>query len=562
MLPLIPPARPFRHRLRLSPPRPACRRRPQFCHRGPSATTSAPRRRDLHATAAPASAAAALTPPPAPLVAAACSPPTPPVSPPRPFHRRLRLSSSRPARHRRPQFRRRGPSAAACALRHRDLRVTAALGSAAAALTPPHAPLVTDDAPSSAAAALPPSPAPFVAATSTPPPPSILPPRPFRRRLRLSSPRPARRRRPQSRRRGPFPTVARASRRRGLLAVAAPDFNAAARYAAACASRRHGLLPADAPNPAAAAPYATACASHRRDLLAAAAPDFATAAPSAVACAFITAACKPQLPPPISPPLLSPPRRLRPHCRGLRTTASPSRRRTFAHPPAPLSLRPLRRHHSAPRRRHLHVAAPCALNAAAFQPPCNSLRTDRPFTGIPLSAAFAASSRTPSFCPTASLTCSFDPNLEIAATNELQAAADATFLHRRREFLIRCAQLRVRVEVADRLAARQAALPKPLQIHRLLFNLTPDYESRLHAFTEANPMAGLNEVVQWITDTEVVATAAEVVATAAEVVLEGAEVVVVVGAVVVVVAMVAVVEVVVVVLVVPLLVLPLVPVVL
>ncbi|CAI5496737.1 unnamed protein product [Closterium sp. Naga37s-1] len=58
-------------------------------------------------------------------------------------------------------------------------------------------------------------------------------------------------------------------------------------------------------------------------------------------------------------------------------------------------------------------------------------------------------------------------------------------------------------EVVDRLAARQAALPEPLQIHRLLYNLTPDYESRLHAFTEANPMAGLDDVVQWIIDTEV-----------------------------------------------------------
>ncbi|CAI5528424.1 unnamed protein product [Closterium sp. Naga37s-1] len=58
-------------------------------------------------------------------------------------------------------------------------------------------------------------------------------------------------------------------------------------------------------------------------------------------------------------------------------------------------------------------------------------------------------------------------------------------------------------EVADRLAACQAALFEPLQIHRLLFNLTPDYESRLHAFTEANSLAGLNEVVQWIIDTEV-----------------------------------------------------------
>ncbi|CAI6012427.1 unnamed protein product [Closterium sp. NIES-65] len=58
-------------------------------------------------------------------------------------------------------------------------------------------------------------------------------------------------------------------------------------------------------------------------------------------------------------------------------------------------------------------------------------------------------------------------------------------------------------EVADRLAARQAALPEPLQIHRLLYNLTLDYESRLHAFTEANPMAGLDDVVQWIIDTEV-----------------------------------------------------------
>ncbi|CAI5946528.1 unnamed protein product [Closterium sp. NIES-64] len=48
-------------------------------------------------------------------------------------------------------------------------------------------------------------------------------------------------------------------------------------------------------------------------------------------------------------------------------------------------------------------------------------------------------------------------------------------------------------EVADRLAARKAALSKPLQIHRLLFNLTPDYESRLHAFTEVNPLAGLTK---------------------------------------------------------------------
>ncbi|CAI5979485.1 unnamed protein product, partial [Closterium sp. NIES-65] len=58
-------------------------------------------------------------------------------------------------------------------------------------------------------------------------------------------------------------------------------------------------------------------------------------------------------------------------------------------------------------------------------------------------------------------------------------------------------------EVADRLAARKAALSKPLQIHRLLFNLTPDYESRLHAFTEVNPLAGLTKVIQWIINTEV-----------------------------------------------------------
>ncbi|CAI5958915.1 unnamed protein product [Closterium sp. NIES-64] len=58
-------------------------------------------------------------------------------------------------------------------------------------------------------------------------------------------------------------------------------------------------------------------------------------------------------------------------------------------------------------------------------------------------------------------------------------------------------------EVANRLAAQQAALSEPLQIHRLFFNLTPDYESRLHAFIEANPLAGLTEVTQWIIDTEV-----------------------------------------------------------
>ncbi|CAI5535657.1 unnamed protein product [Closterium sp. Naga37s-1] len=58
-------------------------------------------------------------------------------------------------------------------------------------------------------------------------------------------------------------------------------------------------------------------------------------------------------------------------------------------------------------------------------------------------------------------------------------------------------------EVADRLDARQAGLSEPLKIHRLLFNLTPDYESRLHAFTEANPMADLGSVEQWIIETEV-----------------------------------------------------------
>ncbi|CAI5949114.1 unnamed protein product [Closterium sp. NIES-64] len=90
-------------------------------------------------------------------------------------------------------------------------------------------------------------------------------------------------------------------------------------------------------------------------------------------------------------------------------------------------------------------------------------------------------------------------------------------------------------EVADRLAARQAALPEPLQIHRLLYNLTPDYESRLHAFTEANPMASLDDVVHRAT--RVVATAA------AEAVVVAVVVEAVVVAVVVVVAMVAVVPV-------------------
>ncbi|CAI7831764.1 unnamed protein product [Closterium sp. NIES-54] len=116
-----------------------------------------------------------------------------------------------------------------------------------------------------------------------------------------------------------------------------------------------------------------------------------------------------------------------------------------------------------------------------------------------------------------------EPNLTVAATPELQAAADTTFLHNCREYLIRKADHDVAEyfsitlatcdgavdyvgrmqEVADRLAARQAALSEPLQIHRLLFNLTPDYESCLHTFTEANPLAGLPEVTQWIIDTEV-----------------------------------------------------------
>ncbi|CAI6000332.1 unnamed protein product [Closterium sp. NIES-64] len=89
-------------------------------------------------------------------------------------------------------------------------------------------------------------------------------------------------------------------------------------------------------------------------------------------------------------------------------------------------------------------------------------------------------------------------------------------------------------EVADRLAARQAALPEPLQIHHLLYNLTPDYESRLHTFTEANLMAGLDDVVHRATRV-IAATAVEVVALVAVVVEVGA----VVGGVVVAVAVVA-----------------------
>ncbi|CAI7730004.1 unnamed protein product [Closterium sp. NIES-54] len=260
---------------------------------------------------------------------------------------------------------------------------------------------------------------------------------------------------------------------------------------------------------------------------------------------------------------------------------------------------------------------------------CSLLQIVPPSTGTHSSAAFAASFKTPSSDPTASLTSSFavrrlsnrphpgeppllpprpgppppEPNLTVATTPELQAAADATFLHNRREYLIRKAghgvallnydfasserstrleliaeyntsmaayvpnsvawaaadnractillgalpdalmrrfqarEMRAHLiwtelqfmferrdissvgvlfkeyfsitlatcdgavdyvgrmqEVADRLAARQAALSEPLQIHRLLFSLTPDYESRLHAFTEANPLAGLPEV--------------------------------------------------------------------
>ncbi|CAI5523555.1 unnamed protein product [Closterium sp. Naga37s-1] len=65
-------------------------------------------------------------PPPAPLVAAACLPPPSLVSPPRPFRRRLRPSSSRPARRRRPRLCHRLPfppphvRTAACALRQQQ----------------------------------------------------------------------------------------------------------------------------------------------------------------------------------------------------------------------------------------------------------------------------------------------------------------------------------------------------------------------------------------------------------------------------------------------------------
>ncbi|CAI7744819.1 unnamed protein product [Closterium sp. NIES-53] len=104
------------------------------------------------------------------------------------------------------------------------------------------------------------------------------------------------------------------------------------------------------------------------------------------------------------------------------------------------------------------------------------------------------------------------PNLTVAATPKLQAAADATFVHNRREYFIRKADHDVallnyefasserstRLELIEEYNTSMAAY-----IHHMLFNLTPDYESRLHAFTEANPLAVLPEVTQWIIDTEV-----------------------------------------------------------
>ncbi|GJP44128.1 hypothetical protein CLOM_g3528 [Closterium sp. NIES-68] len=58
------------------------------------------------------------------------------------------------------------------------------------------------------------------------------------------------------------------------------------------------------------------------------------------------------------------------------------------------------------------------------------------------------------------------------------------------------------LDLASRLEARQTTLPPNLQIYRLLEGLSPQYEVHVIAFTEAQPRASLDTVVQWIIDAE------------------------------------------------------------
>ncbi|CAI5958526.1 unnamed protein product [Closterium sp. NIES-65] len=484
------------------------------------------------------------------------------------------------------------------------------------------------------------------------------PPRLLRRRPRIPPPRrlliacPSRCRDVTS----PPPLTASATPRHRLPLplprrhVAASPYRRRAFLGAACASRRRDAsspppippprLRVAACTPRRSDPLAAAFASHRRDPLVAACTsrrrDVASplAHPAATTCSS----------PPAHPAVATYRRRLhllppRPtvaacvsHRRDLLVAARASRRRDLLVAARASHRRDLLVVARASRRCDLLVPA-CASRhrdlfvAACQSPPLPAAVVVRHRPRIPLlllphyPAAISAAATTPPaardfryrdppIASCASRRSARLPTLEIAATPELQAAADTTFLHNRREYLIRKAEHEVALhhhefataeratrlallneyttamadylpksiawatadnractillsalpntlmhrfqaremhtsliwaklqamfecrdissigalfqyfsitlatcdstvdyvgrmqEVADRLAARQAALPEPLQIHHLLYNLTPDYESRLHTFTEANLMAGLDDVVHSLNATQ------------------------------------------------------------
>ncbi|CAI7809422.1 unnamed protein product [Closterium sp. NIES-53] len=123
-----------------------------------------------------------------------------------------------------------------------------------------------------------------------------------------------------------------------------------------------------------------------------------------------------------------------------------------------------------------------------------------------------------------------EPELQVAATPELQTTGEASFLLRRREYLIRKADHDATTENYEHaLAGHNAHLavlakyeadmatytPNLIawsaadnRAYTVLLGALPDtlmrrFQSRLHTFTKSNPTAGLNSVVQWIIDTEV-----------------------------------------------------------
>ncbi|CAI5997210.1 unnamed protein product [Closterium sp. NIES-64] len=507
--PTVAPASPAAaSRAALPPP---SRPRRRLCARAvtapPAAAARAAPLRGLVAASAPAPSRPCQPPPPAPLLPAASTPP------PRPRRRGLanrchpRRSPPRP-RHR---------------LRARVVAASPAAAARAALLRG----LVAASAPASLRPRQPPPPAPLFSAASSPPPRPRRHGLASRRRPRLSSPRPRRRLRARVTAASPA-AAARAVPLHGLIAAYAP--------VSAAASPASALLPRAAPRPRRHLPTASAPTQPHQLPPSARFPDkfainwhsFVGSIRRVLNDAWIppyrvldvilrrphalppTEPDHPGETPPLPPPPGDPP--LEPE---LQITADQStadadfimRRRAYLIRKAEYdAAADAYAQLVAGRTAHLAVVAEYTDDMATF------------------TSKFIAWSAADNRACTVILGALPDSLMRRFQARELRASVIWIELHamfERRDIssvgilfqeylsitLATCDAVvdyvgRMR-EVADRLEARQAGLSEPFRIHRLLFNLTPDYESPLHAFTEANPMADLASVEQWIIDTEV-----------------------------------------------------------